>query len=185
MLRLKPLIQNVFLFLNFQCTILLLPRRGCELASITRWRFTWGRFNPILNFHLSPSPPEMNFTNSAWEAPCSMQAKPGPKPHLISIAYNTMTGLWSAECAVSPPRIKSARNISWRGCSRTIRRRYTLPVDSKDTTILNAVMVYPWLTNVHNLNPEGVHGSNRPKNLARSEPHQLPSAWSNWDPPFQ
>ena len=42
------------------------------------------------------------------------------RSYLIHIACNTMTGLWSTGCVLSPPRTNSAREIPWRGCSLTI-----------------------------------------------------------------
>ena len=46
------------------------------------------------------SPPEEEVTIRASGARCSMEAKLGPQPYLICIAFNAMTELWSARCAV-------------------------------------------------------------------------------------
>ena len=91
---------------------------------------------PSVNFL---SPPEEEFAIRASVTPCFMQAKPGPQPHLICIACNAMTRLWSVECPVSPPRTESAR--SWRGRSLTIWRRSCAPVDSDGMAMSNVVMV--------------------------------------------
>ena len=77
-----------------------------------------------------PSPLGAEFIIQASEAPCSVQANPGPQTYLICIACNAVTRLWSTGCAVSPSRRKPARKISWRGCSLTIWQRYSAPVDS-------------------------------------------------------
>ena len=78
-----------------------------------------------------PSPQDKEFTICVSGVPCSMQARPGPQSYLICIACNTMTELWFAGCAVSPPKTKSACRISWRGCSLKIWQRYSSPGDSE------------------------------------------------------
>ena len=66
------------------------------------------------SFCLSSPPahsPEVEFSIRASGVPCYMQARPGPQPHLICIAY-AMIGLRSARCAGSPPRTKPGVNKS-------------------------------------------------------------------------
>ena len=100
--------------------------------------------------------------------------------HLIFIACNAMTELWSAGCVVSPPRTKSACKISWRRCSLMIWQRYC-HLERNDG----------WLKKVQKLNPTGDRGCGRPKktrarflSLARSKlrlcsANHRPGYWSN------
>ena len=116
---------------------------------ILRWQL-WTRFHekmpcralahpylPLISHHLQRE--RLKFR--APGAPCSMQEKPGSWPHLICIACNAMTRLSSAEYAVSPIRTKSARKISRRGCSLTIWRKYSTPIDPDGMAMLNVMMV--------------------------------------------
>ena len=93
---------------------------GWELAPITRCRFAWGKFNellPVLTAALSHRPQRKNFQFMRQEchAPCKRNL--GPNIHQTCLAWNTMTKQGPAGCAVSSPRSKSARKISWRWCS--------------------------------------------------------------------
>ena len=123
---------------------------GCELATITKCHVAWGKFNkllPVLTSRSFLSSPEEEFTIPVPGVPCSIQAKPGPQPYPTCIACNAMTKLWFAGCAVSPPRTKSARWISWRGCSFMIWQKYSVPshVERSDG----------WLKKVQKHNPTG------------------------------
>ena len=68
-----------------------------------------------------PSPQEEEFTIRAPGAPCPMQTKPVPQPHLTCFAYNPMTKL----------------------CSLTISiwQWYSAPVDSDGIAMYNIVMI--------------------------------------------
>ena len=70
---------------------------GCELDYITSCSvaYIWRKCNellPILTPTHFPSPPEKEFTIHAPGVPCSMQAKPGLQPYLIT--RNSMTIYW-------------------------------------------------------------------------------------------
>ena len=110
---------------------------------ITRCHVAWGKFEsscPSSPPAYLPPAPEGELIVHAPGASCSMQAKPWPLPHLNCISFNAMTGIWSAGCAVSPPRTKSNFKISKRGCGLPIWRRYSVPVDSDGMAILNVAM---------------------------------------------
>ena len=115
-----------------------------------------------------PSPPEEDFT-ICQERHATCKQYLGPK--LIRIAYDAMTELWCAGCAVSLPRTKSARTISWGGCSFTIwqrdsatrRFRWHGHVEYSDV----------WLKKVQKLNPTGSPGRDHP-----TKPGQRWSAWT-------
>ena len=54
---------------------------------------------------------------------------------------NATTELWPAGCTVSPPRTKSARKLSWGGCSLAIWKKYCAPAHSDGTVVQNVAMV--------------------------------------------
>ena len=100
----------------------LLSGDGCELATIWRCHVVWGTFNELLSVLTSRSFPTTSrgrVHNFVSGVPCSMPAKPEPRPYPTCITCNTMTELWFARCVMSPPRTKLARRISCWGCSLT------------------------------------------------------------------
>ena len=108
---------------------------GCELAAITRCRVAWGKFNellPVLTSRSFPITSRGRVYNSCVSS-AMLYAKPGPQPYPTYIACNVKTEPWFAGCAESPPRTKSARSISWTGCSLMIWQRYSAPADSDGT----------------------------------------------------
>ena len=96
---------------------------------------------PIFTPAQFPSPPGGEFTIRASGTTSSMQAKPGPQTYLAWITCNAMTELWSTGCAVSPPRSKSVRKISYIWCSLKMWQRYSSPANLDGPTMKNVMMV--------------------------------------------
>ena len=96
---------------------------GCELATITWCLFAWGNFSELLHVLTSRSFP---ITCSGivynWCVRSTTFHAKGTRDLTLSdlITWNVMIQLWFTRCMGSPPRTKSARRISWRGCSLTI-----------------------------------------------------------------
>ena len=106
----------------------------------------------VLTSRLFPSPPEEEFTIHASGVPCSMQAKPGPKPHPTCIA---MAELWFAKCAKSKLAGSLGGDAARRSGKGTPHRRLRWHGHVERSL--------GWLKKVQKLNPIGGRGRGRPK----------------------
>ena len=110
---------------------------SCELVSTIVCHVEWGTFNELLLLQRK----SLELVRQEHHAPCNPPfptPPPNPPPDLTCIACNAMTEL--AGCVVSWSSTKSARKISWRGCSLMIWNRHSATTDSDGTTMQNVVM---------------------------------------------
>ena len=100
----------------------------CVLSTITRYRVAWGKFNELLSVLTSRSFP-ITFRRRVYSScvrSVMLYARETWTPTLSDLHCMQRNGrakMWIAGCVVSPPRTKSARRISWGGCSLTLRTR--------------------------------------------------------------
>ena len=90
----------------------MLPGLSGTWAEADRPRCTWQKSS------------EERFTIRAPGALCFIQTNPGPQLYLICIDCNTMTRSWSAGCAVSPPRNKSACKMQLKDLAKVLCTRW-------------------------------------------------------------
>ena len=112
-----------------------------------------GKFNELLPFTSHSFPIHSRGKKSF------MQANRRPQSYVIWVTFNTMTGLWSCGCAVSPARTKSTGKISCMQLDdlarvlRTRQHRWHGHVERSDS----------WLKKLQKLNPAGGCGHGCPK----------------------
>ena len=111
---------------------------SCEIASFTRCRVAWDKFNEPLPILISCSLPftyRRIFYNSCVRSAMLHASETWAQTSSDCYRLQRNGRAMIRWCSVSPPKTKSARKISCRGCSWMIWQKCSTPIDTGCTAM--------------------------------------------------